>query len=141
MSNNFPEGWNKTLDELFDQNEEPSGEEVRWARAYEHSRLKEWARFPENGDIYEAIEDVEIEYLTHWRVPFTGGGECILKAGTKIRVEVHDYDPEPVGVYADPVEDLENEIVPSKVRLDKTYNSFSLSVETYELNRSFKLVT
>ncbi len=54
-------------------------------------------RFPRNGEVYEAIEDTPVRFLTHWRAPFTDGGEGVLPQGTRVRVVVFETDPEPIG--------------------------------------------
>jgi hypothetical protein len=49
-------------------------------------------RFPKKGDVYEATGDVEVNYLTSWSAPFTGGGSGILKKGERVII---DYEPLP----------------------------------------------
>lgn len=94
--------------------------------------LRGTVRFPRNGEIFEAIEDVKIGYLTHWKALYTEGEECILRKSARIKVRVNDLEPEPVGVYADAVgyEKLEKEIIPENIRKDKKYNGYSLFVST-----------
>jgi hypothetical protein len=104
MKSSYPDGWCKTLEDLLNEKRRYSAEEMGWARAYEREQLKKsGARFPVNGEIYEAIHDVEIGCLTHWRAPFTGGQRVLLPAGTKLRVEVNSSDAEPIGIYALPL--------------------------------------
>jgi hypothetical protein len=144
MSETFPEGWTKTVQDLVAERARTiSAEEWEWARAYERSRLRPWARFPRNGDIYEALEDMPIRYLTHWRAPFTGGGTGALRKGTRVRVEVPDGDIEPIGVYADPLERdaIERELIPASDRAHEKYSGYSLSIGTKSLNRQFRLVS
>src|SRR5919109_3313209 len=45
-------------------------------------------RWPKAGEVYELQHDATLDYLTHWRAPFTGGGKAEVKAGTRIVVEV-----------------------------------------------------
>lgn len=75
----FPPDWTKTLADLVAESKQTRSvigpPETGWARAYERSLLRPWARFPLDGDVYEALEDTPIKFLTHWRAPFTGGGE------------------------------------------------------------------
>src|SRR5215203_6896773 len=85
-----PPGWNKTISELVA--ETTSGlrksvgpYEIEWARDYERSLLPADVRFPKEGDLYEALQDVQIDYLTSWAAPFTGSGKGILKKGERIR--------------------------------------------------------
>ena len=80
----MPAGWRKTIRDLPDRL--PAPEEWEWARTFERTELRKWARFPLDGDIFEAVHDTPVEYLTHWKAPFTGGGTGVLPAGTKFRV-------------------------------------------------------
>ena len=99
-------------------------------------------RFPKDGEVYEAIEDVKIEYFTHWKVPMTGGDEFILKKNTRIKVVIVNDDPEPISVYADALEQkkLEEEIIPEKIRNDDRYGGYSLGIDTIDLHKYFKLI-
>jgi hypothetical protein len=142
----FPPRWNKTLADLFADSKEsrsPIGPpETEWARSYERSLLRSWARFPLDGDVYEAVEDTVVKFLTHWRAPFTGDGSGTLPKGTKVRVNVPDWMREPVGVYADPfdAERIERALVSEADRSNAKYGGFSLSISTAELNKCFRLV-
>lgn len=119
-----------------------SGDEIEWAREYERSLLRPWARFPRNGEVFEAQSEMQIDYLTHWAAPFTGGGKYLLRKGTRIRVSVMPFDPEPIGVYAAPLDAaLEKEIVPEAERTGPKYGGFSLFVKTDRLNREFRQIT
>ena len=143
MSAKFPNGWSKTTRDLIAENRFISAEEMSWAREYEKSQLRLWVKFPVNGEIYEAICDVEVRYVTHWSAPYTGGDKCILVKGTKVRVILNKGENEPLVVSADPLEyeKIEQETVPEAERKAFKYKGFNLSIKTAELNRSFKLVT
>src|SRR5271154_2303601 len=136
MIDDFPVGWNKTLAELFKESQGTGSSvgppETEWARSYERSLLRPWARFPLNGEIYEAIDDTPVRYLTHWSAPFTGGGDGTLPKGTKVQVQVNDFMPEPIGVYAQPLDRdvIERVLVPEAERKNPKYNGFSLSIST-----------
>ena len=88
-------------------------------------------------------DDAVIAYMTHWRAAFTGGGKGLLRKGTRIRISVHTSDPEPIGVYADPLERslVEAALVPEKDRSGATYAGFSLFVKTVELNKLFHIIS
>lgn len=63
-----PPGWNKTLANLMKEVEEGrllgiGSPETDWARDYERSLLPQHVRFPQKGDIYEAHEDVPVQYM------------------------------------------------------------------------------
>lgn len=83
-----PPGWNKTVADLLA--EAKRGErgsvgspEVDWARDYERSRIPFGSRFPRKGDVYEAIKDFSVDYMTAWAAPYTGGGQGTLKRVTE----------------------------------------------------------
>jgi hypothetical protein len=84
-SDYFRPDWTKTLANLVAESNETRSvvgpPETAWARAYERPLLRPWARSPLDGDVYEALEDTPIKFLTHWRAPFTGGGEGTLPEG------------------------------------------------------------
>jgi hypothetical protein len=145
MSNGVPAGWKKTYLDLAREfpGRVPSPEEWEWARAYERTELRKWARFPVDGDIFEAVHDTPVEYLTHWKAPFTDGGSGVLPAGTRFRVLVMKGDAEPIRVYADPLDRdlIEKCLIPSKVSSDDKYAGFSLSITTADLNRIYRLVS
>jgi hypothetical protein len=137
-----PVGWNKTLGDLDSENRTLSGHEIRWAREYEQEQLRSWARFPKDGEVFEALGPVTISYIVHYRAPYSGGGQGTLPAGTRLRVSVQAGDPEPVGVYAIPVEEgkLEELLVPAEERLSSKYDGYHLFLHVAQLNREFKLV-
>jgi hypothetical protein len=122
MPGDFPPGWNKTITDLCAEADKlglPVGSpQTDWARAYERSLLRPWARFPLDGDIYEALEDTAVSFMTSWKAPFTGGGTGAVPKGTKVRVSVSDFEPEPIRVYAQPLERemIERLLVPEEDR-------------------------
>lgn len=137
-----PADWNKGLDALMAESRRTiSGEEIEWARSYDRDRLRAWARFPRDGEVHEATGGVEVTYQVHWKAPYTGGGKAVLPAGTRVRVSLFEHDPEPVGVYATPLDDgaLERQLVPEIDRSSRKYGGFSLFVDTEVLNRHFRL--
>ena len=138
----YPPHWKVALTELLKRRDRrPSMEEIEWARAYEQDQLRAWARFPRPGDIYEAVRDVQLAYVTHWRAPFTGGGECVFPAGARLAVLVPHETVEPVGVYASPLEygRFEQVVVPEAERRSEKYEGYSLYAATAVLNRDFSL--
>ena len=117
--------------------------ETEWARSYERSRLRSWARFPRNDDIYEAIDDTSVQFLTHWRAALSDGRTGTLPRGTRIRVEVFDLDLEPISVFAAPLNPdvIEPLLVAESERTAPKYDGFILSIQTADLNRMFRLVS
>lgn len=147
----FPDGWTKTLDDLFREwtvtRREVGPPETEWAMAYERSLLPPGTRFPRDGDVYEALGDVPVQLLTHWKAPFTGGADGVLPRGTRIRVflPATSWAPavsEPIAVYAEPVDNpaLEAALVPRADREHPSYGGYSLSIKTAMLSREFRLV-
>jgi hypothetical protein len=141
----LPAGWKKRLADLRatdhgDGRPCITADEIAWAREYERRLLRSWARFPCDGEVYEATEAVRVAFVTHWRAAFTGGGEGTLPKGTRIRVQV--CDAEPVGVYAkaENAGNLERLLVPDEDRGWPTYSGFSLAISTEDLNHHFRLV-
>ena len=116
-------------------------EEIGWSRTQEirwyPSQEIGWVR---SEEILQ--EDTRIKFLTHWRAPFTGGGESTLPKGTQVRVKIPDWIREPIGVYADPIDvpRIERLLVSEDDRTNAKYGGFSLSISTADLNKQFRLV-
>ena len=142
-----PPGWNKTVADLVSEmnsglRKNIRGDEAEWARNYERTLLPEGLRFPRKGDIYEAIDDLEVDYLTSWFAPYTGGGRGTLMRGERIVVDSDPSDPTPLGVYAKPenYKEVEMRIVPEDERTHYKYGGFYFQVRTLDLNTKFRLV-
>jgi hypothetical protein len=142
-----PKGWNKTLADLFEEMKRGErvsvdGPEVDWARDYERSQIPTGMRFPRKGDIYEALEDMTVEYMTSWKAPYTGGGEGILKKGDRVIMKEDSVHSQPIRIYAlaEDYDAVEERMVPSSDRSESKYSGFYFSFSTMDLNRKFKLV-
>jgi hypothetical protein len=142
-----PPGWNKTIAALCaetNRGERSSvgSPELDWARDYERSQIPAGMRFPRKGDIYEALEDMDVHYMTSWAAPVTGGGEGKLKKGDRVRVDHEPVDDRAISIYATGVDyaALEERIVPSSDRSAPKYSGFYFSFKTVDLNRKFRLV-
>src|SRR5262245_53758486 len=137
-----PPGWSKTLDALTGETRSLSGDEIEWARQYEREQLRSWARFPRDGEQFEAVRDLRVTYVIHWRAPYGTGGEGTLARGTRVRVSVPASDAEPVGVQAVPVDEkaIGQQLVPEADRLSSKYDGYSLSLTVSQLNKDFRLV-
>ncbi len=137
-----PADWNKTLDELMAEKRTISGEEIDWARSYERDQLRSWARFPRDGEVFEAPGDLEVDFITHWAAPYSGGGKGRLPAGSRIRVIVGAHEPEPILVYADPLDNgrFEQAWVPESKGRPSKYGGFHLCISVKCLNEDFRRV-
>jgi hypothetical protein len=137
-----PAGWNKTLDDLTAENRSLSGHEIEWAREYQREQLRSWARFPNDGERFEAVTETEVTYQIDWRGPYGTGGKGMLPAGSVIRVAIPEGSVEPVGVYADPVDEkaVELLLIPENDRNSTSYNGFSLFLGVDQLNKDFRLL-
>lgn len=141
-----PPGWNKTISDLFQEmkagvRDSLGSPEVDWALNYEKSLLPPGTRFPKEGEVYEALEDVELNYLTSWTAPFTGGGAGVLPKGQWLRVAAI-LDPQPISAYADAVnyKTMEELIVPVEDRTAQNYSAFYFSVPTALFNTKFRRI-
>lgn len=142
-----PPGWNKTIADLcaeMDRGERTSvgSPEVDWARDYERNQIPAGMRFPRKGDIYEALEEMQVHYMTSWAAPFTGGGEGMLRKGDRVVVDTEPVDARAISTYASAVDydTVEERIVPASDRSAPKYSGFYFSFKTVDLNRKFRLV-
>ena len=141
-----PADWNLTIDDLLTEMKEGKRKsigqpELDWAREYQISIIPESYRFPRQGDLYESIVDQEVDFLTAWSAPFTGGGRGTLLKGEKIWIP-EETDEKCTGTYADPVDysRLEQRIVSESDRTAEKYGGFYFFINTVDLNEKFKLV-
>jgi len=142
-----PHGWNLTIADLMAEmkagkRKSIDSPEAEWARDYERSLIPAEMRFPKQGDVYEALHEVPVRFLTAWSAPFTGGGDSVLKAGDKLLVDQIPHDPKTISVYAVALDcsSMETRIVPESDRTNPKYAGFYFSLKTVDLNRDFKLV-
>ena len=140
-----PPGWNKTIQDVFDEAKKSGSTvgspEVDWARDYERSLIQPGTRFPKKDDIYEAIGDVDVSYLTSCSAPLTGGGSGVLKRGEQVLINYEPL-PRPIAANAKAINytRVEEDMVPESDRSNKKYAGFYLVLRTLELSRNFKLV-
>lgn len=116
--------------------------EVDWARDFERSQIPADMRFPRKGDVYEALENMTVHYMTSWAAPVTGGGEGILKKGDRVVVDSDPVDARAISTYASAVDydAVEERIVPTSDRSAPKYSGFYFAFKTVDLNRKFRLV-
>ncbi len=117
-------------------------EERRLALAFEQGQLPKDIRFPRVGEVYEAIVDVPITFLTAYHAPFTGGDETVFPKGERVRVTCVNGE-RPIGVYCTPLryDELHALIVSEGERARPEYRGYYLSIKSIQLNREFRLVS
>ncbi len=96
---------------------------------------------PKKGDVFEAIQDVSINYLTHFMAPYTGGGKTILLKGERVVVNKPGKDKSS-SCYCYPInaQQIENRIIPDSDKDNPAYSGFSLFIEKQQLNQYFKQI-
>ena len=97
--------------------------------------------YPKGGEVYEAVHDTQITYMTHFMAPFTGGDKAYIQKGERIIVSKPNR-PKPTGYYCHPLnsDEIEDRIVPDADRKDPRYNGFSLFINTTTINQDFRPV-
>jgi hypothetical protein len=143
----MPEGWNLTYDDLFAEmragkRKSVGKPEMDWAIEYETSLLPPNTRFPKKGDLYESLADQQIEYMTAWAAPYTGGGKGLLLKGERIWIHSDPRDEKPLGAYALPVEyeKVEERMVAAAERETEKYGGLYFYFKTVELEKNFRLI-
>jgi hypothetical protein len=137
-----PADWCKTLADLHAEHRDLTGHEIRWAREYEREQLRGRVRFPVDGEVFEATCEVTVPYVMHWKAPYSGGGKTTLPCGERVRVSVPASDPEPIGVYAEPVErrGFEERVVEEADRRNPKYDGISVFLAVADIDRHFRRV-
>lgn len=142
-----PDGWNFTYADLMAEmkagkRNSVGQPEMDWARDYERSLIPAAMRFPQKGDVYEVLQDMEVEFMTAWAAPFTGGGKGMLMQGERVLVHIEPAEAKPIGAYAKAVKykAVEERMVPASERNSRKYGGFYFYFSTVELNTKFLLV-
>ncbi|MBF0328564.1 MAG: hypothetical protein HQL10_05365 [Nitrospirae bacterium] len=142
-----PPDWSLKISDLMEEmkagkRKSISGQEIDWAREYERSLIPQGYRFPQKGDLYEALKDMTVDYITAWSAPYSGGGETSLMIGEQVWIDAEIKEPNPIGAYALPVkyEQMEQRIVAKEERESPKYGGFHFYLTTVELNENFKLL-
>jgi hypothetical protein len=142
-----PSDWKYKISDLV--NDMQSGKrrfiepyEFEWAREYEQSLIPVDVRYPKKGDIYEALEDQTVGYLTSYKAPYTGGGDGTLLKCEQIWIWTAPAGEKPLAGSALPIEyeKMEERIIPKEERENLKYTGFQFVIPTVVLNSKFKLV-
>jgi hypothetical protein len=54
------------------------------ARKLTQALMPEGLFYPKGGEVFEAIKDVQISYLTHFMAPYTGGDKAKILKGERV---------------------------------------------------------
>lgn len=119
-----------------------SGEELERALENERRQLPKGLRFPKEGEIYEAVADFKVSYMTAYLAPYTLGGESTLPKGERVRISKGVVRERPIGVYCDPLryDELHHLIVSESERANPLYDGYYFFILTVDLNNHFRLV-
>lgn len=136
----------KTIDELFAElkvgkRTSISEKELDKGRKLSKALMPTGLLYPKGGEVFEAVQDIEISYLTHFMAPYTGGDKGTLLKGERIIVSKPNKD-KPLSYYCYPInaDEVEERIVSFSDKDNPAYNGFSLSIDTKILNRDFKQI-
>ena len=136
----------KTFDEMYKELQEGKRKEISHSDTQKSAALQRTLypkniRYPQSGDIYLCIEDAQINYMTHWMKPYTGGDKTIFPKDEKIKItDISQTKPTSVYCQAANADKIENLLIPQSDREQYDYNGYSLVVDTVTLNKKFKLV-
>ena len=96
--------------------------------------------FEEN--VFELVEDTKMEYLVHFRAPFTGAGEIVVPAGTKFYADGNMRDDaiyiHPVGPEKELFERMNKQEAAENPELANKLNGYSFFITEDNL-RTWKL--
>ena len=96
--------------------------------------------FEEN--VFELVEDTKMEYLVHFRAPFTGAGEIVVPAGTKFYADGNMRDDaiyiQPVGPEKELLERMNKQEAAENPELANKLNGYSFFITEDNL-RTWKL--
>jgi O-acetyl-ADP-ribose deacetylase (regulator of RNase III) len=134
----------KTVEELFakvKKGKSVSGKAMDNARKLSKALMPTGLFYPTGGEVFEAIQDTQISYLTHFMAPYTGGDKTKILKGERVIVSKPNQERQ-LSYYCYPIEsnEIENRIIPLSDRDDPAYNGYSLSIDTKSLNRDFKQI-
>jgi hypothetical protein len=147
MAKPTPPGWNKTIDDLFEEMERGerlflSGDEGNWARDYERSLLPPGTVFPQGDQIWEVVNDCDVNIHYIFAAPVSNSGRGRLASGERVQIMQGGIDPKPIVVSFLPLRynELHASLVPPDVCDAPRYTNYALSVKTAHFNRHFRLV-
>lgn len=134
----------KTVEELFDKvkkGKAVDGKAIERARKLSKALMPAGLIYPKGGEVFEAINDIQISYLTHFMAPYSGGGKAKLFKGERVFISNPGQD-KPLGYNCYPINagEIEDRIIPLADKDAPAYNGFHLFVDTKTLNAGFKQI-
>ncbi len=142
----MPPGWNKTHEDLMA--EMKSGKrlsigraEIDWATQYEQSILSPNIRFPKVGEVYEAVQDTDVQFEIYFSAPVTNSGNGRLLNGERVKITYILPEDKPIWAFADPIQyrAVEERFV-QKAQREPPYSHFAVVLKTVELHACFRQV-
>src|ERR1035437_5950793 len=98
-------------------------------------------RYPKKGEVWEAIEDFKISYMTAHHAAYKGGGDAVLPRGERVTCK-SEFEPPFEGAYFRAVryDALQDQIVPQSEQENPYYDGYYFSIDTVDLNHHFKQI-
>ena len=92
------------------------------------------------GEIYCSVKELKIDYLTHCRLPYTGGGKGILQKHVKVYLKGTSQGGRNTQVFLYPVigRKVERNLIPKADRLDRKFDGYTIIVERAVFEQSFR---
>lgn len=116
--------------------------EWKWAREYECRLFPNGMRYPRVGDLYEASEDMLIEFDIAWRINYPGKGEGMLQKGDQVIIQSvpNGKCPSEATALAVDYAQLQSRLVPEQQSSHPWYLGFFFTIGTVTLNQKFQLI-
>lgn len=113
--------------------------ELDWATQYEQSVLPPDIRFPKVGEIYEAVQDTDVQFEIYFSAPITNSGSGRLLKGERLKIRLVSPLDKPIWAFADPIRyrAVEERFVP-KAQREPPYSHFTVVFKTVALIACFR---
>jgi O-acetyl-ADP-ribose deacetylase (regulator of RNase III) len=136
----------KTLDELFNElkigkRSSINEQELENGRKLSKALMPTGLFYPTGFEVFEAVDDIQISYLTYFMAPYTGGDKAKILKGERVVVGKPNQE-KPLSYHCLPINagEIEKRIIPLSDRDNPAYDGYSLSIETKLLNKYFKQI-
>ena len=145
-SASMPPGWNKTHEDLHAEMKTGKRRsivraEMDWATQYEQSLLPADIRFLKVGEVYEAAQDIDVQFEIYFAAPVTNSGNGSLFKGERVKIKFISPRDKPIWAFAKPLRyrAVEKRFLPETQREPK-YSHFYVVLKTVELHAAFRQV-